>query len=83
MKINLNSLAVNENIPFMDLSKNVSHEKAKKFVKTYNYGDMELKDLYNKIQEEVMNTLNDSNDTALRKVVLTGLLDKYLQSPDF
>jgi hypothetical protein len=30
-----------------------------------------------------MNTLNDSNDTGLRKLVLTGLPEEYLINKDF
>lgn len=30
-----------------------------------------------------MNTLNDSNDTALRKLVLTGFPEEYFGSKDF
>ena len=49
-KISLNTLTINENIPFMDLSKNVHAEKAKKFIRTFDYGGLELKELYTKIQ---------------------------------
>jgi hypothetical protein len=67
----------------MDLAKNANQEKARKFVKTFSYDTMQLNTLYSKIQEELMNTLNDSNDTGLRKLVLTGLPEEYLTHKDF
>ena len=83
MNITLNTLAVSDSIPFMDLSKSINFETTKKLVKTFDYDRMQLRDLYTKIQGEIMNTLSDSNDTALRKLVLTGFPEELLLHKDF
>ena len=83
MKINLDSLSLNSAISWMDLSKNVGAETAGNLVSTFAYGQLKLKELYQKVQAEVMNTLKDSNDTALRKLIVTGLPERYFEDQDF